>query len=340
MTDLLAGLPGTGVIRRVRDLELQPSHDVQETMPAFKVGLTRVGVTGLRHIIRLTRGEAENLFYAEMDLFADLDRRHMGVHMSRFSDVLEETADEIALEKAPDIETLAERIARDVVERQHARRAEVHVRAIFPVQKFAPVSGRRTQELYTLLGIAVSSPGHTRHVVGVEAEGMTVCPCAQGMVRDHSRASLIEAGFGEAQADLALSTIPIASHNQRGRGTLLVGAGEPIRGEDLVAIVEGAMSSETYGRLKRPDEFFVVNKAHRNPRFVEDVVREMLREVAEQYQHLPDASFVSAKQVNFEGIHKHNAFAERFGTLGELRRELQEGQDIPSHTSLQAWLER
>jgi GTP cyclohydrolase IV len=339
VAELLAQLPGTGVIRRARDLDLQPSHDVQETTPAVQAGLTRVGVTGLRRILRIARGGAENLFYAEMDLFADLDRLQMGVHMSRFSDVLEETVDEIALAKAPDIETLTERVARQVVERQRAQRAEVHVRAIFPVEKVAPISARRTQELYNLLGIAVSTPKHTRHVVGVEAEGMTVCPCAQDMVREHSRASLLEAGFTEAQAELALNTIPIASHNQRGRGTLLLGTDELIRAEDLVAIVEGAMSSETYGRLKRPDEFFVVNKAHRNPRFVEDVVREMLRDVVEQYRQLPDSAFVLAKQVNFEGIHKHNAFAERSGTLGELRGEILDGQPLASHTSLQAWLE-
>ncbi len=339
VADLLARVDRSGVVAAARDLQLQPVYDVQETSPAVQVGLTRVGVAGLRRIIRIDSRGDNNLFYAEMDLFADLDRDQMGVHMSRFSDVLEETADEIALQRAPDIETLTERVAREIVLRQHARRAEAHVRAIFPVEKFAPVSARKSQELYTLLGIAVSTPERTRHVIGVEAEGMTVCPCAQDMVREHSRLRLIEEGFSPEAADLALNVIPIASHNQRGRGTLMIGAEEPIRAEDLVEIVESSMRSETYGRLKRPDEFFVVNKAHHHPRFVEDVVREILRNVVERYPHLPDGAFVSAKQVNFEGIHKHNAFAERYGTLGELRGDMQESQHLARHTSLDEWLE-
>ncbi|HEX9116772.1 MAG TPA: GTP cyclohydrolase MptA [Anaerolineae bacterium] len=336
---LLGRLDRSGVISAGRDLELQPRRDVQETIPEVRLGLTRVGVTGLRRIIRIVRSGTENLFYAEMDLFADLDRDQMGVHMSRFSDVLEEAADEIALQAAPDLETLTERMAVEIVQRQSARRAEASVRAIFPVEKFAPVSGRKTQELYTLLGIAVCTPEQTRHVIGVEAEGMTVCPCAQDMVREHARTRLIEEGYPAATADHILSLIPIASHNQRGRGTLLVGADDAIRAEDLIELVESAMSSETYGRLKRPDEFFVVNKAHHRPRFVEDVVRETLQNVLERFADLPDGAFVSAKQVNFEGIHKHNAFAERFGTFGELRGEVRENRLLTRHTSLHEWLE-
>jgi len=99
------------------------------------------------------------------------------------------------------------------------------------------------------------------------------------------------------------------------------------------------MSSETYDLLKRPDELFVVNKAHRNPRFVEDVVREMLLTVVETYAHLPDSSFILAKQMNLESIHKHNAFAERLGALGEIRQEILKGERLSRHTTLQEWLE-
>ena len=340
VADLLARLDEPGKVAHAGSLDLQPSHDVQQTMPAVPLGLTRVGVTGLRRIIRIARGSEDNLFYAEIDLFADLARDQMGVHMSRFSDVLEETAVEVAMERAPDIETLTERIARQVVTRQEANRAEAHVRAIFPVDKYAPLSGRKSQELYNLISMAVSTPVGTRHIIGVEAEGMTVCPCAEDMVREHSHRLLMEKGFTAEQADLALDTIPIASHNQRGRGTLLVGSDRRIRAEELVEIVESSMSSETYGRLKRPDEFFVVNKAHRNPRFVEDVVREILHSTMEHFAGFGDDTFISAKQVNFEGIHKHNVFAERYGTLGELRGELQKCPGPTRYTTLGEWLEQ
>ena len=79
------------------------------------------------------------------------------------------------------------------------------------------------------------------------------------------------------------------------------------------------MSSETYDLLKRPDEFFVVNKAHHNPKFVEDVVRGILARALEMYADFGDETFVFASQINYESIHKHDAFAEGFGLFGELR---------------------
>jgi GTP cyclohydrolase-4 len=247
----------------------------------------------------------------------------------------------MTLEPSPDIESLAGRLSKQVVADQRAIRSEVRIRARSPINKTSPVSGKTTQELYDLIGIASSTATRTRCLVGVEAEGMTVCPCAQDMVRADSRQSLIEEGFSEEEVERILDAIPIASHNQRGRGTLLVGSDMPVRAENLVYIVEAAMSSETYAILKRPDEFFVVNKAHRNPRFVEDVVREMLRLLADTYPDLPGDAFVLARQENLESIHKHNAFAERFGTMDAIRRELSgESNGPPVHTSLEEWLKQ
>ena len=75
---------------------------------------------------------------------------------------------------------------------------------------------------------------------------------------------------------MALAVVPLATHSQRGQGTLVVSAHPDVSADDLVRIVEASMSSEIYELLKRPDEFFVVNRAHQNPKFVEDVVRDML----------------------------------------------------------------
>jgi GTP cyclohydrolase-4 len=174
-------------------------------------------------------------------------------------------------------------------------------------------------------------------LVGVEAEGMMACPCAQDMVRAHARERLTESGIEGSLADRVLELVPIATHNQRGRGRLLVGTDRPVRAEDLVEIVEGAMSSENYDLLKRPDELFVVEKAHRHPRFVEDAVREMLSNVVAMYPDLPDGAYLHARQVNLETIHKHDVFAERGGTAGEIRGEIQDG--VPrTATALTAWL--
>jgi GTP cyclohydrolase-4 len=153
---------------------------------------------------------------------------------------------------------------------------------------------------------------------------------------------LREAGFSEAEAARALDALPVATHNQRGRGAILLGTGDAsdsaIDAADLVEIVENAMSSETYDLLKRPDEFFIVNKAHRNPKFVEDVVRGILARSLDVYGDFGDDAFVFASQVNYESIHKHDAFAEAFGTFGELRGELRTGRMAPQKTDLSGWL--
>ena len=96
----------------------------------------------------------------------------------------------------------------------------MRVRADFGLERWTPVSGKRTEETYTLVGIAHADANGTRRVVGVEAEGMTACPCAQLMVREHSMRELQAAGFSEADANRALDALPVATHNQRGRGAV------------------------------------------------------------------------------------------------------------------------
>src|SRR5581483_932026 len=165
-----------------------------------------------------------------------------GVHMSRFSELLEAaTLDVLARAAKPSrVEDLTEQIAREIVASQGALRADVRLRADFGLERWTPVSGKRTEETYTLVGIAHADREGMRRVVGVEAEGMTACPCAQAMVREHSERELLEAGFSQADARRALEALPVATHNQRGRGMLLLGtpddrSGE-IRAEDLVEI--------------------------------------------------------------------------------------------------------
>ena len=99
------------------------------------------------------------------------------------------------------------------------------------------------------------------------------------------------------------------------------------------------MSSEIYELMKRSDEGAVVEKAHRRPRFVEDCVRESIRGAIERFGDLRGDAFVSARQENLETIHQHNVVAERFGLLGELRRELETGEHVAHHTSMREWLD-
>ncbi|MGH3073194.1 MAG: GTP cyclohydrolase, FolE2/MptA family [Gaiellaceae bacterium] len=131
---------------------------------------------------------------------------------------------------------------------------------------------------------------------------------------------------------------PLATHNQRGRGTLYVGTEEPLDATDLVAIVQNSMSAPVYELLKRPDELFVVEHAHLQPRFVEDSVRLSIKGALDAMPELADGDFLYARQVNFETIHAHDVLAEREGTVGELRGELESGVMPERHTSLAAWL--
>ena len=118
-----------------------------------------------------------------------------------------------------------------------------------------------------------------RRVVGVEAIGINACPCAQGLVRGQASERLLEAGFEAGDVERILELVPIATHNQRGQGTLFVGTSQRLDAERLVELVEGSMSSPIYELLKRPDELFVVEHAHLQPRFVEDSVRVALKSV-------------------------------------------------------------
>jgi GTP cyclohydrolase IV len=295
-------------------------------------------VQGVEKAIRLRWGGAEKLISAEIDCSVDLDPRQKGVHMSRFPEVFEEAIDEVVLEEAFLVEELAEHIARRIVARQSAGRAEVRITARYPLARRTPVTGLATQELIALIGIAAASESGARRIVGVQATGINACPCAQGLVRNQATERLLEAGFDGVDVERILELVPLATHNQRGRGTLYVGSGHPVNAEQLARIVEGSMSSPVYELLKRPDELFVVEHAHLQPRFVEDSVRIALQSVLERYAELDNADFLLARQLNFETIHSHDVVAERHGTVGELRGELESGAPAARHTTLGDWL--
>jgi GTP cyclohydrolase IV len=318
--------------------------DVQASTPTVRVSLSRAGVTNVEKVIRIGPLGAEQLYYAKLDCFVDLGPKQKGAHMSRFEEVVNDVIGEVVLgESGFKAEQLAQHIAQRVREHQEALRAEVTIAARYPEHKPAPVSGIATQEIYTLFGSAVASERGTRRLVGVAAQGMTACPCAQQLVAGRSRERLVQDGFTDDEIGRIFDAVPVATHNQRGLGTLYLGLPEgcdaDVDAAELLAIVEDSMSSEIYELMKRSDEGAVVEKAHRRPRFVEDCVREAIRGAVERYGELDAEAFLSARQENLETIHQHNVVAERFGLLGELRRELDTGQHVAHHTSMREWLE-
>ena len=271
--------------------------DVQARVPRVQLGLSRVGVTDVEKVIRMRQNGSEQLFSARFECVVELGPDQKGAHMSRFEEVVNEAIGEVVLgESTFKVETLAEHIAQLVRTRQGARRAEVNVEARFPEHKPAPVSGIQTQELYTLHGSAICTDAGTRRLIGVTAQGMTACPCAQELITASSRERLEAEGFDDESIERIFEAVPVATHNQRGLGTLLIGCTEQcdddIDAATLLAIVEHAMSSEIYELMKRSDEARVVEKAHRRPRFVEDCVREMIRGTVDAFGMIDDRAFV------------------------------------------------
>jgi len=335
--ELLYQVSQEGVNKLAPNLNIALDRDMQNSLPAVHVRLGRAGVVGVRKSLSIGTEGHQQWFDATFDLYANLDAKRAGVHMSRFSDVLEEVVEEYVATSWPRIEILAEELAKAIVERQQVARAEVHIHTTYPLQKWTPMSGRRTQEMYGLLAQAVATAQWSRRTIGVEVEGMVACPCAQDMVHSFARVRLQEEGFAADAIEKMLSVTPLATHNQRGRATLVVGTEHDIEVGELIALVENAMSSENYALLKRPDELYIVNKAHANPRFVEDVVREVLGAVVERYPDLPDDTFVWIHQRNEETIHKYDVEAEGWGTMSELRAEILHHQSGARHTTMEEW---
>jgi GTP cyclohydrolase I/GTP cyclohydrolase-4 len=302
-------------------------------------------VTGVEKVVRIRSNGHEQLFYAQLECFVDLGPRQKGAHMSRFEETVNEAIDEVVLGEAFKAETLAAHIAERVRDRQDARRAEVSISARYPEHKPAPVSGVPTQEIYTMLGTAVASEAGTRRLIGVQAQGMTACPCAQELVAARASERLAADGFTDDEIERVLEHVPVATHNQRGLGTLHIGCPEGcdtgIEAARLLEIVEGSMSSEIYELMKRSDEVEVVEKAHRRPRFVEDCVREMIRMAVDEFRSLGDEVFVFARQENLETIHQHRVVAERYGLIAELERELTSSQPSSApQMTMSDWLHR
>jgi len=312
------------------------TRDLQASAPEVRLSLTRAGVTGVQKVVRVRHEGHETVMAAEIECTVDLSREQKGVHMSRFPELFEEAIEAVVGSEALHVEALAEHIARHIVGRQSALRAEARITARWPVRRTTPVTGLSTQEMVSLVGIAAATSERVRRVVGVEATGINACPCAQGLVRGRAAERLAEAGYEDV--DRILDLVPLATHNQRGRGTLYVGTDRQLDANDLVAIVQASMSAPIYELLKRPDELFVVEHAHLQPRFVEDSVRLSLKGALDTIAELADGDFLFARQLNLETIHAHDVVAEREGTVGELRAELGGAGASGPHTSLAAWL--
>lgn len=276
--------------------------------------LTRVGVTGVKKPVTVKRGNKTVTLTCNFDIFVDLPSSQKGSHLSRNLEVVSEIVDQTIREPVSGLEVLSAQICKLLLERhEYASYSEVHVTADYFLERKTP-SGKRTLESYELMAKAVSKRDNgVKKMIGVKVTGMTACPCAMETIRDEL--------LGEKRSSCA--DVPTITHNQRNVTTVMIEVPEEydVEADDLVDIVERSFSSPTYEILKRSDEARIVLKAHSNPKFVEDVVREILSQILESYGHLPDDVVVTVRSESEESIHKHNAFAERITTMKELRND-------------------
>lgn len=304
--------------------------DTQDDTPRIPIELSRVGVTGVKKLLKLDRGKKRPIILLPtFDAFVDLPNDQKGIHMSRNPEAISEVMEEVIETSNFEVESIcAETVSKMLEKHTYSTRAEVRMISDYMMMRKSPVTEKPTQEMTKLIAKAVGTRSKDgkitiRKSIGAEVVGMTVCPCAQESVMEADKIKLLEF-LDEETTQKVLDTVTFASHNQRGVGTVLIEVPENqmVKGEEIINLIEESMSSPVCELLKRPDENAVVMNAHEKPVFVEDVVRNMIEKILQKFSYLDDDTLITARQVNQESIHRHNAFAERIATMGELKEEI------------------
>jgi GTP cyclohydrolase I len=249
--------------------------DVQSSADARAIAIDRVGVRSIRHPLAVRRadGTAQHTV-ATIDMYVGLPHHVKGTHMSRFLEVLQ------AAEGPLDVEGFGRLMAR-MLERLEADSGYIEMRFPWFVTKTAPVSGVASLMDYevTLIG-EVLAGGGCETTLRVLVPVTSLCPCSK---------EISEYG----------------AHNQRSHITIAARSAGTVDVEDLIGIAERSASCELWGLLKRPDEKYVTERAYDNPKFVEDLVRD----IAVALERDPRVLAYSVESENFESIHNHSAYA-------------------------------
>ena len=247
--------------------DVQSSHDLRN------VAIARVGVRSLTHPVLVATASGSQPSVASIDMFVALPAQAKGTHMSRFIEVLAGHREPLS---AASMRTLMA----TMLARLDAVRGEIEVRLPFFIMKAAPVSGVQSLMDYQLSLRAEAADGSTRVLQKVTVPVTSLCPCSK-KISDYG------------------------AHNQRAHIVIGVELAAPMTVEDQVRIAEAAASSEMWALLKRPDEKYVTERAYDNPKFVEDVVRDVALALNADDRVL---AYTVASE-NFEAIHNHSAYA-------------------------------
>lgn len=248
-------------------------HDIQKTPDTRNIPIDKVGVKDISYpVVVMDKQKKFQHTVARINMYVDLPHQFKGTHMSRFVEILNTYREEIALDK---LETILEEM------KMKLGASTAHLEMEFPyfIEKRAPVSKARSLMEYTCTFNASLSDSFD-FILGIKIPVTSLCPCSKEL-----------SAYG--------------AHNQRSIITIRVRYREFIWIEDLVKTVEECGSSPVYSLLKRVDEKHVTERAYENPKFVEDIVRE----VTERFISDNNISWFSVEAENFESIHKHSAYA-------------------------------
>jgi GTP cyclohydrolase I len=248
--------------------------DVQGSADTRRIAIDKVGIKDIRHPVRVKdRSEGEQHTIANFNMYVNLPHNFKGTHMSRFVEILNLHEREISVESFK--EMLGE-----MTERLEAEAGHIEMTFPYFVNKTAPVSGVQSLLDYEVSFIGEVCDGEPQMQIKIVVPVTSLCPCSK-KISDRG------------------------AHNQRSHVTLTATTCDFIWIEELIELVEAQASSELYGLLKRPDEKFVTERAYDNPKFVED----MVRDVAAALNADERICAYIVESENFESIHNHSAYA-------------------------------
>ncbi|MGH8284019.1 MAG: GTP cyclohydrolase FolE2 [Gammaproteobacteria bacterium] len=257
-----------------KQAEILPIADVQSNADTRRIPINQVGIKDIRHPIRVRdRSGGEQHTIASFSMYVDLPHNFKGTHMSRFVEVLNHYEREITVESFK--EMLAE-----MTERLGARSGHIEMRFPYFISKKAPVSGVESLLDYDVSFIGERKDNQNCLCIRIVVPVTSLCPCSK---------EISEYG----------------AHNQRSHVTVSCKTRGFIWLEELIDAVEREASSELYGLLKRPDEKYVTERAYDNPKFVED----MVRDIAVKLNADERIRAYTVESENFESIHNHSAYA-------------------------------
>lgn len=288
--------------------------DVQAGKPDHSIPVSKVGVQGIKYPVHVKRNDREIDLLTEIDISVDLPSTRKGADFSRKIEAINEII--LSRNVVPSIEDLSSEIATKTLEKlPYSTKCTVKISADYLVQKLNP-RNKPVIVNYKILGETNSiSRSKLDKYVGVVVKGMNACPCAMETTR-----SMISNDFPGNEE--LLMKIPSITHNQRNLVTLKlqVPDGKSVEADDLISVAEEVLGGSLYSLLKRIDEGELVYNAHKNPKFVEDIVREIASKIVDKYPEFPDSTFVFINSQSEESIHPHDAMATIESTFGEIRK--------------------